>query len=469
VHDRILVPTTIDAVVVIPGIMGSVLRDVRTNELLWGFDKPSLYIDAWLSGNFFAKLAVTEAERGGDTTRVKPDGVLRMPAWAPFLQGFEPYVSLVDRLRPAVRDPAAIIGFGYDWRLSIAHNARELERVALDHLERWRAHPQGSKQARLVLVAHSMGGLVSRYFTHVLGHADSVGATVTLGTPYYGSVKSLMTIGLGLGAPVPLPKKRVRKMARTMPGMYDLLPFYRCVDEGESFRRLEPTDVAGIGGDAELAREANHRHDELMRGDAGALRLVVGTKQPTLQSVTFDSGAISAHEYECSVDASGAMTRVDRLGDGTVYRGAAAAFGLTAAAYSQSHGAMPRMAEIADHALDILTHDTAGPPLGAAVELGMIVDDSVTTGMPLHVGFTGAEPTQFSVRVDAVLDDHRVQQVATPPTRYIENDKVVTDVVLTYPGLYRISAQAGSASAVTQLVMAVPPAALDRDPSDEDD
>ena len=56
-------------------------------------------------------------------------------------------------------------------------------------LHDWRAR-SGNKDAKLVLVGHSMGGLVSRYFLEVLGGWLHTRSLFTLGTPHRGAVSS---------------------------------------------------------------------------------------------------------------------------------------------------------------------------------------------------------------------------------------------------------------------------------------
>ncbi|MFJ9818719.1 hypothetical protein ACIRU3_26385 [Streptomyces sp. NPDC101151] len=60
--------------------------------------------------------------------------------------------------------------FPYDWRLPVSINGQRLAQEARAHLQRWLAHPghaaarqQAVDQvpARLVFIAHSMGGLVT--------------------------------------------------------------------------------------------------------------------------------------------------------------------------------------------------------------------------------------------------------------------------------------------------------------------
>ncbi|WP_432050626.1 esterase/lipase family protein [Verrucosispora sp. NA02020] len=54
--------------------------------------------------------------------------------------------------------------------------------------------------ARVDLVAHSEGGLVSRYYIKNLGGGDAVGRYVSLGTPQYGTYVANIVAFLGLGS-----------------------------------------------------------------------------------------------------------------------------------------------------------------------------------------------------------------------------------------------------------------------------
>lgn len=139
---------------------------------------------------------------------------MRFPAFARVFAGFEPYQKLVDAARAAVIAPdAQVVPFAYDWRLPVAYNGRLLaERI--DHASgRWRAdphhdaarrhHPTG-RPAQAVIVAHSMGGLLIRYLSLIPGAADDIRATLTLGTPFYGSVK----VAILLNTPVAGPRCR---------------------------------------------------------------------------------------------------------------------------------------------------------------------------------------------------------------------------------------------------------------------
>jgi hypothetical protein len=443
-----------DAIVLIPGIMGSALRDTDSGHEIWGLKDPRWYASAWLTGGSIEKLAVTDDERAGRVGRVAVTGLLRAAAWAPFLRGVEPYHKMGVGLRHLAVDPAAVCEFAYDWRLSVAHNADALARTAEAHLQSWQTHPRGSADAKLILVAHSMGGLIARYFTHVLGHADQVRRTITLGTPYYGSVKAAVILNTGRGAPVPLPAARLRNAARTMPGLHDLLPFYRCVDDGRVGRHLDPRDVSALGGDGELAAESRARHAKLLDGEAGRLRLLVGTDQPTWQSLSLADGVLQPRETEMQVDADGrVVARRDRRGDGTVYRRAAAAFDLEPSPLPQDHGILAATSEAIGFVRDVVSNHTSGPPLGGEEGVGVRVPDIHPVTEPLHIDISGAglQGTRC-----AVIDVASNQTIAVPAVRRAD-DHLAADVDLPLTGLLRVEAKAGGRSAVISHVMAIPP------------
>src|SRR5438552_15446918 len=103
--------------------MGSELVDVTTGETLWGLRDPRWYLNAWAGGSALRALALTDAERDGTYGRIRATGLLRFPAFAPMLRGFEPYGRLLDGVRRVTVDPAAVAEFAYDWRLPVNHNA----------------------------------------------------------------------------------------------------------------------------------------------------------------------------------------------------------------------------------------------------------------------------------------------------------------------------------------------------------
>jgi pimeloyl-ACP methyl ester carboxylesterase len=441
-----------DAVIVVPGIMGSELVDTTTGEALWGLRDPRWYVKAWAGGSALRALALTDAERDGKYGRVRATGLLKFPAFAPMLRGFEPYGRLVNGIRRATRDPAAVAEFAYDWRLPVSHNAAVLAEFAYAHLEAWRAHPRylPADDARVVIVAHSMGGLVARQLAAIPGAAGLVRVVVTIGTPFYGAAKAAVLLSSGRGGPLPLPHARLRELARGLPGVYDLLPTYRCVDTGTHARRLEPADVRALGGDEHLAADAFARAAQVAQLALPGHVQVVGAHQPTMQSLRLDGGLALGQRYTCKPAAGGGIERVDLGGDGTVYRESAQLHQVAAMPLAQSHGAIAKSDEAIIAVIDALTDRRTGPWLGAG-EIGLDVPDLVEPGTPFSVEVSGAEhPLEVSCRIIDTATERMVQIV---PLQRVEG-RIAGLASVDAPGVYRIEAAGGGASPVSQLLMA---------------
>jgi hypothetical protein len=353
-----------DAVIVIPGIMGSELVDAESGKALWGLSDLGWYASAWTTGTPIKALQLTDEERQGRTGRVRATRLLRMPAFAPLLGGTESYTQLVSSIQRLCRHPDAVLQFAYDWRLSVTHNAHTLAQAAEQHLLRWRTHRYGSSDARLVLVAHGEGGLIARYYVGVLGGRANTRLTIGIGVPYLGTVAAVELVQ-GSRFRVSLPLRRMRELARTLPGVYDLLPFYRCVSDASEVRRLTPDDIASLGGDPRLAAEAIKANQLLNSVDSGLIRSVIGVGQPTAQSLTLQAGSLILHRFLPTLDADGTLQNVDHQGDGTVPRFSAQPPGehaLSPMYVAQTSGALPRDRNVRTYVTSLLTERLIGPP-----------------------------------------------------------------------------------------------------------
>ena len=448
----------LDAVVVIPGIMGSELVDEASGDTVWGL-KPAVLAKAWIS-NQVKVLHVTEPELQGER-RLRPTRLLRVPAWAPFLKATEPYHKLLDTAATNVIDPRAAIEFPYDWRLSITYNAAELVKHCEKHLQAWRAVVKDNRycdpnDVRLVLIAHSMGGLIARLASAAPEMVGEVRDIVTLGTPYFGAVKAVQMLATGEGAPVPA--RAAQQLALTCPGVYDLLPRYACLEEVNGPRQLTVADLvdmtsgrhASLTDDAirELAGESEVRWRQLrlMSSDTAVNpepKALVGSDQPTLQGV-----ALKAGEVTFTTTLGGA----DDGGDSTVYRKSAHPLGVTAFPLPQSHGALTKADEALRFVKDKLLERDTGLPL-ALRPVGAEIPDVVDAGAPVSVRVTGVEEDPGGVSVEST--DVTTNQSYTWP----EWDREGADVRYSYeglpPGLHRISVQYGGYSAVTDILLAV--------------
>lgn len=441
-----IAPLCRDAVVVVPGIMGTELVETATGSLLWGFDDPRWYVSAWTDGHGLRKLAVQDHDPAAEARRVKAGRLLRFPAFMPVLAGFEPYTNLLDRLDAVVPHPAALLEFGYDWRLPAAHNARLLAQAVDTTLTNWRrfaaSRGPGGSAARAVIIAHSMGGLLVREMARIPGALDHVRSVITLGTPFLGTLDAVEMLVSGRGAPVPLPRRRMRRLARTLPALRDLLPTYPCVREDGRVRELTAPDL-GLDEDGWGTRPAPPLPGHVC---------VVGLGQPTYQSMTARSGTLRLHRYLAEPAWGGEGTgpqQVDHSGDGTVYRYSAQQAGAERYFLYQTHGALARSKETIDHVAGVLTDRQPGPPLGGS-RIGLDVPDTVSRGETFFVRLTGHDASAAVCTISDVASGRTQSSPRLHPD--LEGGRSGS-ASLPRPGLYRVRAAGGGGSPVTRMLL----------------
>lgn len=471
-------PTTHDAIVIVPGIMGSELVDVSggrgKEKVLWGLARPGWLAKAWLSRSGLKGLHLTPEEAAGQSRRVEPRRLLSTPAWTPFLRGIEPYTRLTNDVEATAADPAALLAFPYDWRLPVEHNARRLAREARIHLERWRNHPKHTearrravdeREARLVFIAHSMGGLVTYGALTLGGDSDLAADTrgvMTLGTPFHGSVAAANILNSIQGAPLPLPHNKLAALAATMPGVHDLLPRYLCLEDGPDVRALSPGDVAALGGDKDLAATSSAYFDNLYANPLPQLRPVVGVQQDTAQSLQIVNGVVIPADYSFRLhtddrqllrDNHGRPRRFQVWGDGTVPRQSASLIRRTIPLALQ-HGSLASSKHARQAVIDFLLEDDHLGPDQAVGALGLTVPDYVTPDTKWQLNVTGTDDPAGVDATIAALDD---TWTASPPLYASDDDTLAADLQVPAAGLYRLTVQADrSPTTLTQLILAGP-------------
>jgi Lecithin:cholesterol acyltransferase len=454
---------THDAIVVIPGIMGSELVDVEKNRQIWGLSDPSWYVSAWTTGRSLSDLAVSQAEIDGGFRRVKATRLLRFPGFMPMLAGLEPYTKLLRRLRDVVAHHSQVAEFPYDWRLPIAHNAAILANFCDLHLQRCRQIGAGAgaiapADRKLVLIAHSMGGLLARDLAALSGFAENIRCTITLGTPFFGAPKALQMLASGAGLPIPLPNARARTLAAALPGLFDLLPSYRCVlvtgtDPEAPATARKPTlgDIQALGGSTVEAARA-------MRWQEGACDVqpvghvqVVGCEQPTIQAVSIADGLVEGHAFTLEPPGPGGQSplRSDLKGDATVPRISAQLPDSAVVPLAQTHGAIAVSQESLVVVRDAIHRRRTGPWQGAS-ELGMAVPDVVVPGETFSIGISGV--TDASLANCEVLDLSTGLPVDAPAVRMTDEGLAASAGPLP-SGLYRVTIDGSSLSAVSQIVL----------------
>ena len=301
----------------------------------------------------------------------------------------------------SIRDarPANFIEFPYDWRLDNRINARRLATLVADGLPRWREH-SGNPNARVIFLAHSMGGLVVRYFLEVLEGWRDCRALITFGTPYRGSLNALNFLANGY--------KRLfmdlSEVMRSFPSMYQLLPIYPALRVGEDYVRVaEAGRVPGV--EAAWAEDAlafhreieakvdEHRKDHEYLDKGYVIVPVVGTRQPTLQSAVLAGGRLTP-----GVELPSWIDPLLADGDGTVPRASAIPIELSDA-YRDSfvperHGSLQRNRAVLDdvrgrleqmqvRGLGEIRAPEESPAAGERPAIAVDLDDLYVAGEPV--------------------------------------------------------------------------------------
>jgi hypothetical protein len=227
-------------VVVVPGIGGSVLEPLDPGQrAAWDVTVPGVarrLVDPSL-------LSVEEHPV------LRPTGLVSGVTVFGRLTVLPGYAGLVRQLanqlgtRSAVLVPgeqpdpdADVLLFPYDFRLGVAAAAKRLAE-ALDPVvadARWPGRP-------VLVVAHSMGGLVARYWAGVEGGWRHCLALVTLGAPHRGAPKILGWLVDG----VRLARRwdQATNVLRGWRGAWDLIPRYEAVWDADAQRALRPEDL----------------------------------------------------------------------------------------------------------------------------------------------------------------------------------------------------------------------------------
>jgi pimeloyl-ACP methyl ester carboxylesterase len=289
-----------DVVVCLPGITGSVLR--RNGRDVWNVSGGALLGAFATLGRNIQDLKLEEDPPDVDDLGdgITAPEVIRDIHLIPGLWKIDGYTKMLRYIEDTfdVTKGRNLFEFPYDWRRDNRVAARQLQRRTRDWLDEWR-RSSGASDAKLVLVGHSMGGLISRYFLECLDGWRETRALVTFGTPYRGSLDALGTLVNG---------KRIKffdltEVARSLTALYQLLPTYPCYDAGDgSLVRVDEVDIphldrARATAALEFHREIQeaveeHLADAAYRDGRYELGRVVGTKQPTNQSAVADGQRI---------------------------------------------------------------------------------------------------------------------------------------------------------------------------------
>jgi pimeloyl-ACP methyl ester carboxylesterase len=322
-----------DLIVVLPGITGSVLQ--KDGRDLWAISGEALYTALTNLGKSVELLKLPGDDPPLEELKRKlalneraledlGDGITAPRLIADFhgvfgLGKIDGYTKVIQRLKDRFEvtpggifdpGPANFFEFPYDWRHDNRVAALRLQLLVKRHLPRWR-ESSGANDAKVILIGHSMGGLVARYYLEFLEGWHDCRALITFGTPYRGSVKAVNYLANGYKQLF----MDLTEVMRSMPSIYQLLPIYEMLKTGDKYHRVaETAGVPGVVQERAARALAFHREIEdavnAHRHDPGyAIIPIVGFRQPTWQSAELEDGTLTvSQQMPAWIDA--------RLGDG---------------------------------------------------------------------------------------------------------------------------------------------------------
>jgi hypothetical protein len=438
-------------IVIVPGIGGSVLADA--SGVVWG-DTMRRVVGVVRDP---ARLSISEAPR------LDAVGLMGTLGFCPPFQ-LRGYDDLVNALVNGLDTPdlvvdvaadgrarnlrADIVQLPYDFRLGVQAASRRLAAEVTARL----AHLSESERARRVIViGHSMGGLVARCWASDPQQAGMCMAVLTVGTPHRGASKALdwLVNGVAIGDRMPVGASAVKgasrvllngttAMLREWPGMYDLLPTYQVVEDLAGGRRLNAVDLAGPTGpgfaaDTVFVREAGRAAD-LQAMITNAWSAPKEDRPVTIPFFARDHG--TAHGARLTDGTTLTVSNTDPewqpnpgwRGDGTVPAISAIPPEMGGPVdasrlhhVSDRHLPMASTGAVVQMVRSLVGDDVSavrGTPL-ADVRLGVDLDDAAVVGEPVTVaarllsGAATLDPTGVTVWVTVQPEDH-----STKPTHY---------------------------------------------------
>jgi hypothetical protein len=412
-------PRVTDLLIFLPGITGSVLQ--KDKKDVWAITTESVAGALTTLGQNLQGLELKDDPKGVDdlgdgvvATGLFPD-VHLIPGFSK-IDGYSGVrAALSQRLN--LDGAQNYIEFPYDWRRDNRVAARKLARLVPVWLAQWKK-ASGNEDAKVVFIAHSMGGLVARYYLECLEGWRYARKLITFGTPYRGSLNALDSLSNGYGKTFSrFSMADISALMRSFTSVYQLLPRYPCVDMGDGVWR-RPGEVSGLPNiDPAKAGAALAFHYEIERAicaNAGSkeykpypVHLIIGVDQPTKHSARIDAGRLVPINELNGLDG----------GDGTVPRFSAVPLGCTredekefgdAALYvSGVHGSLQNLPQVITQiSYVLLAPKFDGDGLRAPDGLSLGVDDAYLVGEPVTIRCdTGTMKAEAKAEASLIVEE----------------------------------------------------------------
>jgi pimeloyl-ACP methyl ester carboxylesterase len=186
-------------IIIVPGIAGSRLMDPVTGKLAWNPLGAPLGKSPGVFTADYDRLAQTTAElvpdelhtfdatsdEGKAAARIKHYYTCLHDVYGPIATS----LSTLDLSAQGIK--TKVYCAGYDWRIDNARAAMRLAEVVEEALAE-------TRERRVIIVAHSMGCIVSRYYSRVLGGESKIHRIYMLGPPTLGAPGAYLNLKNGL-------------------------------------------------------------------------------------------------------------------------------------------------------------------------------------------------------------------------------------------------------------------------------
>jgi pimeloyl-ACP methyl ester carboxylesterase len=450
-------------IVLLPGTMGSVLqKDGHDVWALSGQALGSFLLSAGASlqalrmhGDDWQRDDLGDGIRG---TRIIEDlhsvpGLAEHAGYSVILRRICEQFDLEAGQVQAPQDDVNFYPFPYDWRRDCRATARMLKAFVDKQLPRWRA-ASGAADAQVILIGHSLGGLVSRYYLEALDGWRDCRALISVGSPHRGAIGALDVLSNGFKNLF----LDLSDIVRSFPSAYQILPTYAVVNVDGHFVRPAETDAIP-NLDRERARLARAEFLDHTRVAAVANQSVPGYQQRTIPWIgtrhdTWQSAAMQGGKLVASYDPPDGLDPMLANGDGTVPRVSAVPADLDGQGLErfvvERHAWLTNNEMALEPLLDTLTQLAAhgsgvlyGAPEFPHPAVNVKLEPLHLAGEPVHIGLrlmnAGDRPQALNVQVDPVGQaGSRVVQSAPV------NTQQSTDVALEKlaPGLYQLTVAA---------------------------
>lgn len=218
------------AIIMLPGIMGSVLYDADTNEPLWlvnslGSDFPIAL------NNILSNIDKIMLDENGESDyNLRPANMNDTEGFYSILQLFKP---LYNQLVEQYSNEYDIIIWQYDWRVSCEESSAKLETYIND---------EGYE--KVIFVTHSMGGnVVSDYIARSETNKAKIELFVPVCAPFFGSMQAYDFLYEGMLAQYGF-ATITKELGMNLPSVYLLSPSSNLLNapeysEGESMIYLD--------------------------------------------------------------------------------------------------------------------------------------------------------------------------------------------------------------------------------------